>query len=80
MESIDPAVTELNRLCRAAKLFRGDVDTYLEEIHKPMLGLIRDAPYLLRTDAMQGYIQQEYKRIVKVAPLIEEKRHDRNQL
>lgn len=73
MESIDPAITELNRLCRAAKLFRGDDDTYLEKIHKPMLGLISDAPYLLRTAAMSGYISQEYKHIVLIQELFKEK-------
>ena len=76
MEHIDPAVTELNRLVRAAKLFIGDDATYIEEIHMPILGLVADAPYLLRTNAMSGYIRQEYKRIVKVMKLHKEKGND----
>ena len=66
MESIDPAITELNRLCRIAKLFRGDDTTYVENIHEPMMGLLHDAPYLWRTAAMSGYVAQEYERIVRL--------------
>ncbi len=62
----DPAIFELNRLTRIAKQFRGDDDTYIERIHRPITGLLRDAPYLLRTDAFAGYISQEYRRITRL--------------
>lgn len=62
----DPAIFELNRLTRLAKLFKGDDETYLKHIHKPIIGLLHDAPYLLKTDAFAGYISQEYKRITEL--------------